>query len=123
MVPPEFSLEGWRASLRRLQAEHARGSFSQLAPTHFGAFPDPAWHLAKLAKALDEVETWMEAIMPTSTGDADLMEAYLSWVGMRMKDEGIPEELHAAYQIVNPPFISVAGIQRYWKKFRTPVEG
>ena len=123
MVPPEFILEQWRESLRRLQAEFARGSFSQLAPTHFGLFPDPAWHLAALSKTLDEVEAWMTTIMPSNPGESELMQAYLSWIGEVMQDEGIPEELLAAYQIVNPPFISVAGIQRYWKKFRTPVEG
>ena len=66
MVPPEFILEKWRESLLRLQQEYQLGSFARLVPTHFGEFRDTGWHLARLQKALDEIEAWMQAVMQLS---------------------------------------------------------
>lgn len=122
MVPPEFILEKWRDSLKRLQNEHLAGNFKRVAPTHFGEFPDPGWHLSALGEALDEVDAWMEKTLPAEPDDSELMDAYLSWVNGRFADARIPPDQLAAYEAANPSFISVAGIKRYWKKFRAPVE-
>lgn len=122
LVPPEFNLEKWRLSLKRLQEEFAQGSFNCLAPTHFGEFQDPAWHIDALEQALDEIEAWMETTLPSAPSDEDLMQAYLAWVSNRYLAAGIPADQIVAYEAANPAFISVAGMQRYWKKFRMPIE-
>jgi hypothetical protein len=75
-----------------------------------------------LEQALDEIEAWMETILPAAPSDEDLMQAYLAWVGNRYSAAGIPADQIAAYEAANPAFISVAGMQRYWKKFRMPIE-
>jgi hypothetical protein len=33
-------------------------------------------------------------------------------------DEKMDEQLISDYEIVNPAFMSLSGLQRYWKKFR-----
>jgi glyoxylase-like metal-dependent hydrolase (beta-lactamase superfamily II) len=120
MVPPEFILEKWRESLVKLQNEYQQGSFSRLAPTHFGEFDDIAWHLGRLQKALDEVEAWMEAIMPTHPDDAQLTSEFIAWTDRQLHDAGLTQLQTQAYGLANPPAVSVPGISRYWKKYRTP---
>lgn len=118
MPPPEFILEKWRASVTRLQIELARNSYRQIAPTHFGFFDDPGWHLDRLIKTLDVIEAWLEATLPGNLDNDQLFEKYLNWVKQRAQEEGMPPEQVEAYEAANPSFISVAGIQRYWRKFR-----
>jgi glyoxylase-like metal-dependent hydrolase (beta-lactamase superfamily II) len=49
MPPPEFNLELWRQSLEKLKNE----SFQTIAPTHFGLFSDPDWHLRRVGLLRD----------------------------------------------------------------------
>ena len=55
MPPPEFHLETWRSSIQRLGQEYDNGAFRRIAPTHFGIFDDPGWHLKAVADGLGEV--------------------------------------------------------------------
>jgi glyoxylase-like metal-dependent hydrolase (beta-lactamase superfamily II) len=123
MVPPEFLLEKWRESLSKLQSEYQQGSFYRLAPTHFGVFQDAAWHLARLAKALDEVEAWMEAIMPAQPDEGQLTAEFLAWTDRQMHAEGLNPLQIQAYGLANPPSVSVPGMRRYWNKFRSTGAG
>jgi glyoxylase-like metal-dependent hydrolase (beta-lactamase superfamily II) len=114
MPPPEFHYEKWRLSLRRLEAEGAE----RIAPTHFGIYEDPAWHLAALDRALDELESWMEEVMPLELPAGELNRRFLEWSERRSRAEGLDDgELHA-YETANPSWMSSAGIQRYWQKNR-----
>jgi glyoxylase-like metal-dependent hydrolase (beta-lactamase superfamily II) len=60
MVPPELHFGKWRETISRLRSL----KFSRIAPTHFGIFDDPNWHLDELQNCLDETEKWLEEIMP-----------------------------------------------------------
>jgi glyoxylase-like metal-dependent hydrolase (beta-lactamase superfamily II) len=120
MPPPEFILEKWRESLRRMMAEYDEGKFSRIAPTHFGIFNDAAWHLDRLCRSLYEIEEWIEATLPSNPSDETLLQEFLSWTGQRYQDEEGNPKLTPAYQAANPPYMSAAGIQRYWRKYRQP---
>jgi len=123
MVPPEFILEKWRESLLRLQQEYQLGSFARLVPTHFGDFRDTGWHLARLQKALDEIEAWMQAVMAGQPDDAQLSREFLAWTTNQMQAEGLTPIQTQAYGLANPPAVSVPGIRRYWVKYRMPAQG
>lgn len=118
MPPPEFVLENWRESLARLQSEFDRGAFHQIAPTHFGIFNDPAWHLNSVARILNEVEAWIEANLYEEPPGEDLMDRFLNWTRERSLADSLAPELVEAYEAANPSWMSVAGIQRYWQKYR-----
>jgi glyoxylase-like metal-dependent hydrolase (beta-lactamase superfamily II) len=118
MPPPEFILEKWRESLARMQKEFNQGNFTRIAPTHFGIFHDASWHLDRLRRSLDEIEEWIEATLPANPSADTLMQEFLSWTGQRYQSEEGNPRLQPAYQAANPPFMSVAGIQRYWRKYR-----
>ncbi len=119
MPPPEFHLEEWRSSVKRLLAAREKESFQQIAPTHFGIFKDPDWHLAAISKSLDEVEEWMQAIMPTEPEMDDLTRSFMNWTRMNSIQPGISEDQFHAYETANPSWMSSAGIHRYWHKYRT----
>jgi glyoxylase-like metal-dependent hydrolase (beta-lactamase superfamily II) len=114
MPPPEFNLELWRDSLARLREQ----DFKRIAPTHFGIYNDPDWHLKALAKALDEVEEWMEAVMPEDPPIEVLNDRFLSWSRERSISDGLEEDAIEFYETANPSWMSPYGIQRYWRKYR-----
>lgn len=118
MPPPEFNLELWRESLSRLQQEHANGSFRRLAPTHFGIYTDPAWHFEAALQALDEVERWMETVMPANPTIEDLREQFVDWARERTLSQGINGDLLDPLEKANPSWMSASGIHRYWHKTR-----
>lgn len=114
MPPPEFILEKWRESLKKLSQE----DFSWIVPTHFGIFHDPDWHLSALAKALNEIDAWMEATLPSDPPFEGLNDEFLDWTRRRSLEEGLEPELIDAYETANPSWMSTYGIRRYWRKYR-----
>ena len=118
MPPPELNLEKWRASLEKLKREYLAGSYTRLAPTHFGLYRDIEWHLGALFDTLDKIEAWMEAIMPGKPGLDELNDAFLEWSEQRSLGQGITQELLQAYEAANPSWMSAQGLKRYWEKYR-----
>ena len=114
MPPPELHLGKWRYSLMQLQKLPIR----RIAPTHFGIFDDADWHLAALGKALDEVEAWMETVMPSDPAIEIINKEFIEWSRQRSIRERVQPELIEEYELANPSWMSSHGIQRYWKKFR-----
>ena len=113
MPPPEFHLESWRHSLEILRQEE----ISRIIPTHFGIFTDPDWHLAALDEALDDIENWMEEIMPKELPSEEFKAEFLKWESQRAQADNIDPQFSNVYRTANPPEISILGIQRYWRKF------
>jgi hypothetical protein len=118
MPPPEFHLELWRQSLKRLQDEFKRGSYERLAPTHFGISDDPAWHLATIQTTLDETEQWMLNVMPANPSLEDLREQTVVWNREQALRSGMSEAQLQEYEAANPTWMSAGGIYRYWHKVR-----
>jgi hypothetical protein len=122
MPPPEFNLELWRASIRKLQAEYDRGAFRRIAPTHFGLFDDPAWQLKAVEQALDEIEAWILQVMPANPSADELKERFIQWVQERSLQYGLEPGLLGPFEAANPSWMSAYGIHRYWHKVRNPVQ-
>lgn len=114
MPPPEFHLEKWRASLNKLYQE----DFQRIAPTHFGVYNDPNWHLNAVEQALDEVENWIVENLLEDPPSENLKELFTEWSHNRSIQDGLTPEQFNAYQAVNPNSISSDGIRRYWYKYR-----
>ncbi len=120
MPPPEFNLELWRASLERLQQAFRAGEFNLIAPTHFGVYGDPAWHLQAIGEALDEVEAWMLEVMPTQPSVETLRRQFLDWTLQRSLNAGLGKNELDPLEAANPSGMSADGIYRYWRKVRQP---
>jgi glyoxylase-like metal-dependent hydrolase (beta-lactamase superfamily II) len=116
MVPPELNLERWHASINRLRQE----KFARLAPTHFGIFDDPEWHLREVDKGLDDAERWLEKTMsedPSLPIEA-LRESFTDWMVEQATEMGLSEDVVNAFTVANPPGMSADGLLRYWKKVK-----
>lgn len=114
MPPPEFNLEAWRTSLKKLQ----KAGFSRIAPTHFGIFDDVDWHLAALDRSLNEIDAWMGEVMPKGLPVDALNRQFLDWTRTRSISEGVSPEVIEIYEAANPSWMSTYGMQRYWDKQR-----
>jgi glyoxylase-like metal-dependent hydrolase (beta-lactamase superfamily II) len=114
MAPPEFHLESWRQSLEKLRQE----KITHILPTHFGIFPDPDWHLNAVSEALENIEQWMSEIMPLELPLEELETEFLQLENKRALASGVDPNLLDIYETANPPWISLLGIQRYWRKYR-----
>ncbi len=114
MVPPELHFGKWRETLARLRKE----KIVQIAPTHFGIFDDPEWHLREVEKDLDAAEKWLEGIMPSSPSVDELRVQFLDWMGEQGRALGLDAGVVKAYDLANPLGMSADGLYRYWKKVR-----
>ena len=118
MPPPDFHLELWRQSLKRLQGEFERGSFTRIAPTHFGISDDPSWHLAAIQRTLDETEEWILRTMPANPSIEELRAQVVAWSREQALQSGMTEKQLEEYETANPTWMSAGGIYRYWHKVR-----
>ncbi len=115
MPPPELDLGKWRESIKRMQAL----KFGRIAPTHFGFFEDPVWHLEQVAKSLEATEHWLERIMAHEPSVEDLRRKFADWMDEEGRLQHLSPEVVEAYQFANPPGMSADGLLRYWRKVRT----
>ncbi len=119
MPPPEFHVEEWRQTLARLRQE----KMTHIVPTHYGVYDDPDWHLAALSEALDEVEAWMEAVMPSEPSTEELRQRFAAFEQQRLERSGIRAEGSRSHALANPTDMSADGIARYWRKYRAAPQG
>lgn len=116
MPPPELHIQKWRATLGRLR-QH---KFARIAPTHFGMFDDPDWHLREVEKGLDASERWLEQVMPANPSVEELRAAFTEWMEAQGREQGLDAAVVKSYDLANPLGMSADGLMRYWKKVRMP---
>jgi glyoxylase-like metal-dependent hydrolase (beta-lactamase superfamily II) len=116
MPPPEFHLGKWRVSMSKLRDE----KFARIAPTHFGIFDDAQTHLALLERGLDEVEEFLGRVMPGDPPVEEINDRFLEWMRKRSEADGLDRDQVNACEMANPSWMSSAGMQRYWRKYRVP---
>ncbi|UCC54293.1 MAG: hypothetical protein JSV68_10040, partial [Anaerolineaceae bacterium] len=115
--PPEFNLELWLATVARFQHE----SFSVIYPTHFGAVTQWRQHLEALTDLLKEATEFVRDRIERGLERDDIVRDYVSWQRGRANASQVSEEAFHRYEVVNPLYMSVDGIMRYWqKKDRAP---
>jgi glyoxylase-like metal-dependent hydrolase (beta-lactamase superfamily II) len=114
MPPPEFHLEKWRASLQKLWSINCK----RVAPTHFGIYEDAESHWEMLKRGLDEVEEFMQHVLPSDPPVEVINDRFTEWTADRSRQQGLTEDEFAPYEAANPSWMSAAGMQRYWRKYR-----
>jgi len=115
MPPPELHFGKWRESIARLRSL----KLSRIAPTHFGIFEDPNWHLNELQRNLDEAEKWLEEIMPADPSVDELRAKFEAWMDEQSRSKNLSADVIQSYALANPPGMGADGLMRYWKKFRS----
>lgn len=113
-VPPETHLGKWRDSLERIR----RTGCKRLALAHFGIYEDAAAHLMFAGRVLDEVEQWLETVMPGVPDVETLHRVYVAWLHTRGHALGLDESTLTAYDLASPAQMGAGGLFRYWHKVR-----
>lgn len=115
MPPPDLDIVQWHATLERLRLLKPL----RIAPTHFGIYDDPDWHLQRVMEGLLAAEHWMESIMPKNLARDEMQENFSNWMGTIEAEHGLDQQVVESYQLANPLGMSADGIARYWKKTHT----
>jgi len=111
LVPPDFHIEKWRQTLRRLKEEKLK----YIAPTHFGMFDNPEKHLDTALSYLDGVEVWMSDAFSGQPSPEEIKDRFNRW---QVQQSGLSGKELQNYEIASPTFLSIEGMQRYWRKYR-----
>ena len=108
--PPDIDLPAWRQSVALLRGLDAR----TLYPTHFGAYPQEAAHwdglLHKLEEDAERVRDGLERGEPAE----ELTERFSETVMDELRAQA--PELPDRFGFASPPWMSVQGLTRYWKR-------
>jgi glyoxylase-like metal-dependent hydrolase (beta-lactamase superfamily II) len=108
--PPEFDLEAWLETLKRL----ATLNLKTIYPTHFGAVSNPNDHLQKLGVLIAECAGFVRDRMTDGLGREAIIEHYSAWLDERsVKVDAATED---SYSKANSKSMSVDGMMRYWAK-------
>lgn len=110
--PPEFNLEIWLATVERLEKE----SFSVIYPTHFGPLSKWRRHLELFTDLMKEAAEFVRVRMEKELERDDVVRDYVSWRRERASTAQVSKEALHWYEVVNPLYMSVDGIMRYWQK-------
>ena len=110
--PPEFDREAWQHTMDRLLPEN----FSTIYPTHFGAIRDVREHFEAFGALLDESVEWIRVKMEAGVTRDEIVTQYTAWNRKRAEVLGVGEDEINQFEGANPPFMSVDGLMRYWKK-------
>ncbi len=110
--PPEFDLARWQRSLDRLRAARLRA----LYPTHFGLVTAVEPHLALMSATLEAIAAFVRVRLEDGLSREALVQAYVAWLRDAATGHGIAPATFEQYATANPPYMSVDGIARYWRK-------
>lgn len=110
--PPEIHLELWKTSLDRLRDLKAE----EIRPTHFGAYTDVAAHLddleGRMFRWAEQLLVWLRE----GLDEATMIRRFEELVAGELRSAGLDEEALREYEIADPAWMSVPGLQRYWQK-------
>lgn len=110
--PPEFNLELWRQTIRRLQTL----PLSAIYPTHFGRVDDWQGQLATLDELLGTGTEFVRVRLEAGLNRAQILEDYLADIQHQAQRAAMPSSIFEQYEAANPHYMSVDGLIRYWRK-------
>ncbi len=114
MPPPELHFGKWHETLKRMRKE----KFQRIAPTHFGIFDDPNWHLEEVEKELNAAEKWLEVVMPAAPSREEFRQKFTDRMNMQTRAQGLGADTVKTLGLANPLGMSADGLMRYWKKVK-----
>ena len=111
--PPDVDVERWMESSARI----GRWKSAQIVVTHFGAFPDPARHLAEHEQHLNQ---WADAVRLSLTWDEtdeERASRFVNEIASELREQ-LPE--HVAEHYTGTVRSSWDGLARYWRTRNAP---
>ncbi|MDX1663947.1 MAG: MBL fold metallo-hydrolase [Candidatus Promineifilaceae bacterium] len=110
--PPEFKMEVWEETLKRLGAQTVDAFY----PTHFGRVEDWKHQLDQLWATMGAATAFIRRLMEAGVSREEIIRRYAAWNREQAEATGMPPHVFDVYEAANPLFMSVDGIVRYWRK-------
>lgn len=110
--PPDIHVEHWKASIKRLLSLNAKAFYL----THYGKVTDTQQHLENLEARLDVWAAFIKKHIELETPKDALVPLFEAYAEDELRTHGIGKVGLARYNAANPPYMSVTGLMRYWKK-------
>lgn len=110
--PPDIQVEDWLDSIELMQ----KLDVSRMFLTHFGEITDKTRHLDELKNRLHEWANWMKPHFEKQTPQAEIVPQFEAFFKNELLENGVGPADLKKYAAANPPFMSVAGLMRYWFK-------
>lgn len=110
--PPDINLEDWSASIRRIKLKR----YEAVYLTHFGRIENVKEHLKELEGCLKNWANWIRPHYENDRPQVEVVPDFLEYVNKQMQAAGCSDALIKKYEGANPPWMSVAGLYRYWYK-------
>ncbi|WP_281613985.1 MBL fold metallo-hydrolase [Flammeovirga sp. SubArs3] len=110
--PPDINLEKWQTSIDLIREI----SPSKLYLTHFGVVTDVSNHLIALEEDLYKVAEIVNEYRKLNYSQQKMEELFTNFVKNELIVLGLDQIALNQYDAANPPFMSVAGLLRYWDK-------
>lgn len=110
--PPDINVEDWVASIEAMLKINARRWYL----THYGPIDNVTEHAGYLLQRLEDYKNWMEPHFRNGDSAETITPKFVAYVEEDFRREGLSEETISAYRAANPPWMSVMGLLRYWKK-------
>ncbi len=115
--PPEFSLELWLESIKKMRSLGARRVYL----THFGGYDGAPNFLDKLEKNLKDSVEFIRQEREKGEKKEEIVESYANWLAEKARLEGTSEELLEHYEMMIGSESSVTGMLRYFDKMEAKV--
>lgn len=110
--PPDINLEKWQKSIDLIR----KITPTKLYLTHFGAVTDIESHLIALEKDLYNTANIIKDYLNKELSLPEMEAQFITYVKEHLKAMGLTNSVLKQYDAANPPFMSVAGLVRYWQK-------
>ena len=109
--PPDIDLDLWRASLDVLEDSDA----SDYYLTHFGRCSEFQECRQGVEEHLDLWSDWIRRVREEGVAMEEAVPRFTELVREGLLAKGLSDEEVAAYEVVNPSFMTVMGLYRYWE--------
>ena len=110
--PPDIHIEDWMHSLEIIQ----KLPIQELYLTHYGVVSDIFSHTETLKKTLIEYAEWIKTALEKNMDNKTMTTDFENYTLSLFRKQGLSEQQIKQYQAANPPWMSVVGLTRYWKK-------
>lgn len=110
--PPDINIEDWQQSINLIKSLRIK----YLYLTHFGVVDDVDAHLSELEGRLLAWANWIKPYFERGAKAEEIVTLFEVYANAELIESGVSELDIPKYQGANPPFMSVAGLMRYWYK-------
>ena len=110
--PPDINIGDWIHSIDLVLSRKPK----KLVLTHFGEELNPDIHMKELKEIINDWAYWVKEKWIKGMSNDDIIPMFMDYTTQQLKKQGVSSCGIKKYETSNPPWMSVSGLVRYWKK-------